>query len=112
MDGATMELSVMEWAKQNFADCQLGDKRRTKRAVVLAAACAHDPSGTTPEQTEEWFACKAAYRLFNNEDVTFNAIGEPHWKQTRARESGSYLIINDTTDTDFGIHRKIKGLQQ
>jgi hypothetical protein len=105
-----LEMAVMEWAQQNFGNCELGDERRTKRAVLIAAACAQDPSGTTPQQAKQWNDCRATYRFFNNDDVSFDAIGEPHWKQTCAREPGVYLILNDTTSTDFGIHRKVEGV--
>lgn len=103
-------LDVSQWAEKNFGACQLGDKRRTDRAVKVAEQMAHHPDGGTPAQTEKWADLKAAYNLFDEEDVTFSALAEPHWKQTRAAASGTVLLLGDTMETDFGIHRQIENL--
>lgn len=105
-----LELDVKRWAEQQFGECGLGDKRRTERAVKVAAQFAADPSASTTRQTESWADCKAVYRLMNEEDVSFRALAEPHWRQTRARTSGHYLLLGDTTTLDFGIHRNVAGL--
>ncbi len=55
---------------------------------------------------------KATYRLFDCENVTFEAIAKPHWQQTRAVQPGRYLVLSDTTEIDFGYHREIKGLSE
>lgn len=107
---ATLELDVNKWAQQHFGECELGDKRRTKRAVRLAAAVAAHPDGSTPDQTERWSDCKAAYRLFDRDDVTFRALCEPHWRATRAQAAGTWLLIGDTTEIEFGIRRRVDGL--
>ena len=103
-------LSSSEWAMEQFGACELGDRRRTKRAVRLAAQVAEYPDGSTPNQTERWADLKAAYRLFDSEDVTFTALAKPHWELTRSRARGTVLLIADTTETDFGIHRNVDGL--
>jgi hypothetical protein len=107
---AAVELNVGTWAEQQFASCDLGDRRRTGRVVKMAAQFAADPSGSTPAQTENWSDCKAAYRLFDSEDVTFASLATPHWQATRARQPGHYLLIGDTTVVSFGAKRKISGL--
>jgi hypothetical protein len=53
---------------------------------------------------------KGAYRLFDEDDVTFEAIARPHWEQTRRLASGRCLVINDTTELDFGKQHDIQGL--
>lgn len=106
----SVELDVDVWAEQQFGACELGDARRTRRAVQTAAQFAADSSGTTPEQTETWGDCKAAYRLFDNPHVTFAGLAGPHWEQTRARTSGHYLLIGDTTTISFDGDRQISGL--
>ena len=105
-----LELDVSRWAEQQFGECDLGDKRRTQRAVQVAAQFAADPSGSTTRQTESWDECKAVYRLMDQEDVTFRAMAEPHWRHTRAQTSGDFLLLGDTTTVDFGRHRKVEGL--
>lgn len=106
----SLELDVSMWAEEQFGTCDLGDARRTRRAVRTAALFAADPSGSTPEQTETWEDCKAAYRLFDSEDVTFGSLAAPHWAQTRARTSGHYLLVGDTTIISFDGHRQISGM--
>jgi hypothetical protein len=103
-------LNTSEWAMQQFGSCELGDLRRTKRAVRVATQIAEYPDGSTPDQTERWADLKAAYRLFDAEDVTFTALARPHWRLTRSHASGTVLLIGDTTETDFGIHRNVDGL--
>ena len=105
-----LELDVNRWAEVQFGSCRLGDQRRTRRAVKVAAQFAADPSASTTRQTESWAGCKAVYRLMNNEDVTFRGLAEPHWKQTRAQTSGHFLLLGDTTTLDFGAHRDVEGL--
>jgi hypothetical protein len=105
-----LELDVHRWAEEQFGECALGDQRRTRRAVQVAAEFAADPSGSTTRQTETWGDCKAAYRLMDQEDVTFRAMAEPHWRHTRARASGHVLLLGDTTTISFGMARQIEGL--
>lgn len=105
-----LELDVNRWAETQFGSCRLGDKRRTRRAVKMAAQFAADPSASTTRQTESWADCKAVYRLMSNEKVTFRALAEPHWEQTRAQSDGHFLLLGDTTTLDFGAHRRTKGL--
>lgn len=106
----TVELNVDLWARQQFESCNLGDARRNARAVKMAAQFAANPSGSTPEQTESWADCKAAYRLFDKTDVTFAGLATPHWEQTKARASGHYLLLGDTTTISFEGQRQIQGM--
>ena len=98
------------WAEEQFGQCELKDKRRTDRLVDLAASVLSHPAGSLPEQTGNMADLKAAYRLFACEDVSFDAIAEPHWRQTRQQPPGTYLLLDDTTELDFGIRRQIAGM--
>ena len=98
------------WAQEQFAGCQLEDERRTKRLVRLATQIVNHPAGSLPEQTETWADLKAAYRLFDRSAVTFQAVAGEHWKRTRERAPGRYLVLGDTTELDFGIHRGVSDL--
>ena len=84
-----LTLDTDQWAHQEFGSCNLGDARRTKRLVKFAAQVAADPDASTPGQTEKWSDLKAAYRLIDNEEVAFDAVAGPHWRQTRQRETGT-----------------------
>jgi hypothetical protein len=101
--------SAHDWATANFGTCELGDARRTKRAIEVATAMADHPSGSSPAQMPAWAELKAGYRLFNNPDVTFEALARPHWEQTCAAARGRVLVINDTTAISYKDHREISG---
>jgi hypothetical protein len=107
---ATLVLDIAQWAEQQFGTCNLGDKRRTKRMVKLATQLATKPDAATPEQTEKWGDCKAAYRLVDQEEVDFDAVSAPHCAMTRAVQPGVWLVINDTTEINFGYDRAIAGV--
>jgi hypothetical protein len=106
----SLTLDVGEWAEQQFGTCELGDQRRTKRMVKFAAQAAAKPDASTPQQTERWADCKAAYRMFDRKDVTFDAVIAPHCAATRAVGPGTWLVINDTTEINFGYDRDLPGV--
>jgi len=60
---------------------RLGDKRRTKRLIKMAEQVSDNPSAGFCAQMETWGDLKAAYRLFAEDDVTFEAIARPHWSR-------------------------------
>ena len=103
--------ATIEWAQENFGTCKLGDKRRTKRLVKVAAAVANNPSASFPDQMEKWGDLKAAYKLFNSKGVSFEEVARPHWELTKQRTAGHYLVIGDTTELNFGRRRKVRGLR-
>lgn len=107
----TVTLDVDAWAEQQFGGCDLKDRRRTKRLVRFATQIAQKPDASTPRQTEVWGELKAAYRLFDRPEATFEAISAPHQALARAQMSeGVWLILNDTTELNFGYLREIEGI--
>jgi hypothetical protein len=106
-------LDVAQWAEKQFGSCRLGNIARARRAVKVAVQFAANPDASTPDQIERWSDLKAAYHLFDQEGVTFTALAEPHWGQTRALATGTCLLISDTTETNFGgSRRQVKGLKR
>jgi hypothetical protein len=101
---------VERWASEEFGSCELGDRRRTERLIQVAQQVANNPSVSLPHQMETWGDLKAAYRLFDNQGVTLEAIATPHWRKTRQQPAGRYLVIGDTTELDFGGSRTIQGV--
>ena len=64
-----------------------------------------------PQQTETWGDLKAAYRLLDRPEATSQALAAPHWQLTRSQaEPGRFLIVDDTTEIDFGSTRQATGL--
>ena len=105
-------LSPRAWARREFGQSELGDKRRTRRAVEYAAAAAAAPSRSIPDQCRgAWKKTKGAYRLFDQPQVSFQKLQEPHRRQTReaAVAAGTVLWISDTTTLSFN-HPATDGL--
>ena len=107
---SVLMLDVGDWAEENVDGCDLGDVRRTRRAVTVARQMAEHPDGSTPDQAEDWSDLKAMYRLFDADEATFTTLATPHWRHTRTLARGTVLLIGDTTETDFGIRRSVPGL--
>lgn len=100
------------WVEDQFGDCQLGNRLRTKRLEKVASAMLTCPEKSLPKQNTKWSDLKAAYRLFDNERVTFDAVAEQHWKKTKTTNRGRHLLISDTTDIDHFSHPATTGLGQ
>ena len=103
-------LDAQTWATTQFAAADLHDKRRTLRLILLATQITAHPSGSFPEQTESWNDLRAAYNLFDTEEVTFQAIATPHWELTKGTKGKRLLIIEDTTEIDYGPTAQVTGL--
>src|SRR5579864_6794166 len=97
-------LPPLRWAQRQFGSVELGDKRRTKRAVAYAAAAAASPSQSVPRQCRgQWKQTKGAYRLFDQSKVTGEKLQEPHRRLTleAAAACAVVLWVNDTTTLSF-----------
>ena len=110
MDGKALDARM--WAEQEFSMASLGDERRTRRLVQVAAGLAERPTGTLPGAFEEWSELKGAYRLLSCPQVTHEGILSDHWERTRQRcgLGGEYLLAEDSTELDFKDHPGVKGL--
>jgi hypothetical protein len=104
------ELEPALWSELEFGVCDLGDKRRTRRLVRYARQMAEKPDASTPRQTESWSDCKAAYRMFQQEPVTFEAVTAVHYQRTLNMSAGTYLVISDTTELNYGCDSPRQGL--
>ncbi len=107
-------LDPKSWAERTFGRVQLHDMRRTRRAVQAASNLAENPLGSLPAQMQTWKETKALYRLLDEPDVTFAALMQPHFQQTReqALSSPVVLLVQDTTDIDLSHRHKISGVGQ
>jgi len=84
----------------------LGDERLNKRSKHLLEALAVNPEASINAACGGWGDTVAAYRFFNNPDVTPAAILRPHREATmrRVREHAVALLVQDTTELDFTKH--------
>jgi hypothetical protein len=100
------------WAEAEFGGASLGDVRRGRRLVRMAAGLAERPSGTLPTAFDQRSELKAAYHFLACPDIRGEAIIQPHMERTRAacRQPGEYLLIEDTTILDFSSLKATGGL--
>jgi hypothetical protein len=107
-------LDPKSWAERTFGDVQLHDLRRTRRAVQAASRLAESPLESLPAQMQTWKETKGLYRLLDEPDVSFTALMQPHFQQTREQATSSpvTLLVQDTTDIDLSHRHKISGVGQ
>ncbi|MBI3961970.1 MAG: IS4 family transposase [Deinococcus sp.] len=104
--------SAAQWAAQQFGQVDLGDKRLNQRAVEMAVKMAAYPEASLPNQMGSRTALVGAYRLFNNETVTVEALLAPHCQQTLAAAAlfPVVLMAEDTSELDYTAHPSTTGL--
>lgn len=86
-----------------LAGIDLGDKRLSQRSQQVLEALHADPGSSVNAAFDKWADTLAAYRLFDNNAVTSEAILKPHYDATLARinEHAVVLMLQDTTELDF-----------
>src|ERR1700760_4535175 len=97
-------LGPQAWAQRQFGEAELGDNRRTRRAVAYAAAAAAGPSLSVPQQCGgKWKRTKGAYRLFDQPQASFDRLQEPHRRLTLAEASTRRVVLwpSDTTTLSY-----------
>ena len=92
-------LSPAQWALRQFGGVDLGDQRINKRVVSYATVAAAAPDASVPMQCGAWKHTKGAYRLMDNDKVSFEKLQEPHRQLTLAAAGGvkTVLWISDTS---------------
>src|SRR4051794_28954524 len=106
------EATLAGWAAHEFGAAELGDARRTARLVALAGALGASPAATLPEACGDPAALKAAYRFFDADGVTPDALLASHVRATYARLAAVPLVLaaQDTTLLDWTHHPATTGL--
>ncbi len=101
-----------EWAEEEFGEAELGDKRLTSRLVQLASVLGEKPQGSLPEASGEPATLKAAYRFFDNEGITPEAMLHSHVEASYRRMSSVELVlaVQDTTYLDWTSHPATENL--
>lgn len=94
------------WAEWEFGNADLGDKRRTKRAVAIATARANQSDASLPQSLGSPAEVKAGYRFFENEDVEPLALIAAHKQRVIERVRSADLewlfAIQDTMHMELG----------
>ena len=104
--------SEYQWCLDEFAGIGLPDARLNARCSELAVQLAMQPSLPLSQACEDWADAKAAYRFFDNDDVTPQCIQAPHHERTvlRMMSHPRVLAVQDTTFLNYTHHPKTEGL--
>ena len=108
----THDTSNQQWAADEFAHVELKDARLNRRCQELAVALGQQPNAPINQACEDWADTKAAYRFFDNANVTPESICAPHRQRTveRMRWHRLVLAVQDTTFFNYTHHPQTKGL--
>lgn len=91
------------WAMDEVASADFGDKRLDARFAIVLSALGDRPVLSIPAACGGGAEMKAAYRFFDNENVWFENVLEPHIAKTKERmaEQKTVLLVQDTTEVDL-----------
>ncbi len=104
MPAATLgQQDAAAWALAEFGQAQLGDTRRTKRAVQVAASLVRQPTSSIPKVHDDWSQTKGAYRLISNKQINHEALMSGHTTRTveRASNHAAILLLEDGSSFSF-----------
>jgi hypothetical protein len=100
------------WSEREFESVNLGDQRLNTRLKKLVADLSAAPEAPINQVSQDWAATKAAYRFFQNDNVTSEQILSPHQARTveRMKQEKVVLAIQDTSYLNFSTHKQTQGL--
>lgn len=103
----------LEWVREEFYGVDLADERLNRRLLKTAELLTASPASPINEACGDWASTQAAYRLFDNDKASAEAMREPHIAATVKRMmacGGAVLVMQDTVFFSYGEHPKTRGL--
>lgn len=99
---------MSHWASDETKTANFGDNRLNKRMEVILQPLGDKPNESIPTAGGGWAETVAAYRFFDNDQVSFEQVLESHIHSSLERMACHpvVLLIQDTTDL---IHTITKG---
>jgi hypothetical protein len=91
---------------QDALRAELGDVRRTRRAVRILESFQARPDASVPQAFDRPAELTGYYRLMRGGHVHHRSLLEPHFDSARERAEhlDQVLVLHDTTECDFAIH--------
>lgn len=104
--------STVKWAREEFGSAELGDGRRTRRLVAVAAEVARRPAGTVTRVCSSSASREGAFRLLENGAVRAGAILRSVQQATgrRCADQQTLFVAVDGTSLHITDSRKSKGI--
>lgn len=93
---------AVPWVLDEMKTADLKDKRLNNRLREVLSQLGGRPTASIPAACGGHAEMTAAYRLFDNENATFEAILQPHIDATRQRIASHpvALLVQDTSEID------------
>jgi len=100
------------WVRRELGGAKLGDRRLEERLLQLGSAFFAQPQANIPQACGSPAAAKAAYRFFDHDRVTMDALLEPHHQATidRMRRESVVLVAQDTSSLNYTMHPEMQGI--
>ncbi len=83
---------VAPWVMGEMKTVNLNDKRLDKRLLEVLSQLGEHPTASIPAACGGHAEMTAAYRLFDNENATFEAILQPHIDATWQRIASQSVV--------------------
>jgi hypothetical protein len=101
-----------DWTEEEFGGAALGDKRLVERLMQLGDSFFSLPTANIPQACASNAAAKAAYRFFDNDSISMEAILAPHFEATeqRLRQQELVLVAQDTSSLNYTSLPETTGL--
>jgi len=95
-----------DWAEEEFAGTELGDRRLSERLLVLARDFYARPEASLPGACRSRAKTKAAYRFLEHPETDMQRLLAPHYRATQQRVSrhGVVLAVQDTSSLNYSAH--------
>ena len=95
-------MQVAAWAREEMQKADLNDKRLNERLVQVLSDLGERPTASIPAACGGHNEMVAAYRFFDNDQVTLDKILQPHFDCTRQRLKAQkvVLLVQDTTELE------------
>jgi hypothetical protein len=94
---------VERWARSEFGGANLGDPRRTARAIELAARVAERPAGTITAAVREEAEREGAFRFVRNSQVSVSALARSSHAATVRRCSAHEFVFVAIDQSSIGL---------
>jgi hypothetical protein len=87
----------------DFPDLDLGDIRRNERFVTIINQVTAQPGASIPQQNDSWYATKATYAFFKNEQVSVKEIRKAIqlYGASQLAAHPSVLLIHDISNISY-----------
>ncbi len=97
---------MCEGISSELEGVNLGDKRLNERSKIIIETLTADPQASINAACDGWAETQAAYRFFDNGNVTSEKILDPHIRASKKRIKNQQvvLVLQDTTELDFTDH--------